>query len=168
MTASLLRNILQLAVVGLIVGFLGYFADRPRHQYIAPGEAQIKLSFMHVGARVEECRRRSPEELAALPQHRRRPLDCVRERVPVVVEITLDGESLYRRALAATGLRHDGPARGHATFRVPAGEHRIAVRIRDTRRKEGFDHERQETIVLTSGQNLVIDYVREQGGIIFR
>jgi hypothetical protein len=164
----LLKNILQLAAVGLIVGFLGYFADGPSHQYFAPGQAQIKLSFMHVGARVEECRRRSQEELAELPRHLRRPLDCVRERVPVVVDITLNGESLYYRALPATGLRHDGPARGHATFRVPAGEYRIAVRIRDSRRQEGYDHERQETIVLTGGQNLIIDYVREQGGIIFR
>lgn len=165
---SLLKNILQLAVIGLIMVFIGYFADSPRHQYFDDGQAQIKLSFMHVGARVEECRRRTPEELAALPQHMRRPLECARERVPVVVEIEMDGNILYQRALPATGLRHDGPARGHAVFRVPQGEYRFAVRIRDTRRKEGFDHERQETIVLTSGQNLVIDYVREQGGIIFR
>ncbi len=168
MMTSLLKNILQLAAIGLIVGFLGYFADSPRHRYIAEGQAQIKLSFMHVGARVVECRRRTPEELAALPQHMRRPLDCTRERVPVVVDITLDGESLYYQALPATGLHNDGPARGHATFRVPVGEYRIAVRIRDTGREEGFDHERQETIILTSGQTLVIDYVREEGGIIFR
>ena len=168
MTRTLLRNIFQVIAIGLTIALLGYFADSPRHRYIAEGQAQIKLSFMHVGARVAECRRRTPEELAALPQHMRRPLDCARERVPVVVKIALDGTILYHEALLATGLRQDGPARGHATFRVPVGEYRISVSIRDTRREEGFDYERQETIVLTSGQNLVIDYVREQGGIIFR
>lgn len=168
MTRSLLKIVLQWTIIGLTVVFLGYFADSPRHQYMADGQAQIKLGFMHVGARVEECRRRSPEELAALPQHMRRPLDCARERVSVVVEVEVNGEILYHRSLQPTGLRHDGPARVYAIFHVPAGEHRIAARIRDTAREAGYDHERLETVTLVSGQNLVIDFSKEKGGITFR
>lgn len=168
MTNPVIRNMLQLVTVSLMVAFIGYFADAPRHAFSDAGEAQIKLSFMHVGARIAECHRRTAEELAALPRHMRVPLECPRERIPVVVEIVLDGEILFQGSLPATGLHSDGAARVHGTFPVPAGEHDILVKIRDTRREEGFDHQRGARVILTARQNFVIDFAAAEGGIIFR
>lgn len=168
MTSPVIRNALQFLTISLIVAFIGYFADAPRHLFSDPDEAQIKLSFMHVGTRIAECHRRTAEELAALPRHMRAPLECQRERVPVVVEITLDGEILFNSSLPATGLHSDGAARVHSVFPVPAGEHTILVKIRDTRREEGFDHQRETRAILAAGQNFVIDFVAAEGGIVFR
>ena len=66
-------------------------------------QALLKLSFTHAGQLVQECRRRTPEELAKLPPNMRAPLDCARERSPVTCELALDGQLLAQR-IAPSGL----------------------------------------------------------------
>jgi hypothetical protein len=47
---------------------------------LAPEEALIKLSFVHHGQRVAECRPYTADELAKLAPNMRAPLKCGRER----------------------------------------------------------------------------------------
>jgi len=42
------------------------------------------------------------------------------------------------------------------------------VRMRDTARTEGFDHERQESVQLSPDQMFVIDYRPESASFVFR
>lgn len=165
--AKALRYVGQGAVYLLLALGIGYFSDRPAHTHFPPDMALIKLSFAH-GAQKEECRRRTEEELAALPPNMRRPMVCSRERLPVEVELLLDGEPLYRAVLPPTGLAGDGPSRTYQRFAVPPGRHELAARLRDTGRVEGFDYERTAVVELGPSESLVIDFRAEMGGFILR
>ena len=55
---------------------VGVFSPRPSYHPLAPNEAQIKVSFIHHGARLAECRPYTAEELAKLAPNMRAPLKC--------------------------------------------------------------------------------------------
>jgi hypothetical protein len=146
--------------------FIGYFAAAPAWSPADPSQAEIKLSFSHAGARVQECRRYTPEELAKIAPNMRRALDCPRERVPLVVELDLDGATLYRAVLPPTGVWKDGQSSVYRRFVVAPGDHRLAMRLRDSRRTTGFDHDKNVAIDLAPRQNLVVDFRPDKGGFL--
>ena len=133
-----------------------------------PALALIKLSFSHAAKRVGVCRSLTQEEIAAQPPNMRHSEDCPRERLPLLVELELDGEIATRRLLPPAGLHQDGASAVYQRFPVAAGRHRIVARLRDSARSEGFDHERAMEIDLVPGQNFVIDFRAESGGFIFK
>lgn len=161
------RYLGQGMVYVLFAAVIGYFSDSPAYTHLPADMAVVKLSFGHSGAHTSECRRLSADEIAALPPNMRRPLDCPRGRVPVVVEVTLDGNPLYAASLQPAGLSGDGLSRVYKRFIVPPGPHRIVARLRDTTRADGFDYETVRDIELHPLQNLVIDFRAERGGFIF-
>lgn len=165
--ASLLRYLGQAAVYGLFAIGVAYCSQSPDFTHFPPDMAMIKLGFSHGADRVEPCRQRTPEELQALPPNMRRPQECSRERLPVVVELQLDGELLYRDSLPPTGLAKDGPSRIYQRFAVPPGRHELVARLRDSRREEGFDYEERAVVDLAPQQSLAIDFRPETGGFIF-
>jgi hypothetical protein len=130
---------------------LAHFSNRPSYTHIDPGQAVLTLSFDHAGARAAECR----------------PLDCPRERVPLLVELELDGERLYRGWAMPLGLASDGPASVYERFLVLPGSHEIIARLRDSRRPQGFDYEDLAQVELAARQNFVIDF-RADTGFTFR
>jgi hypothetical protein len=157
----------QGAVYLLLALGIGYFSDRPAYTHFPPDMALIKLSFAH-GGQKEDCRRRTAEELANLPPNMRRPMVCSRERLPVAVELLIDGAPLYQAVLPPTGLAGDGPSRAYQRFAVPPGRHELSARLRDTDRAEGFDFERTAVVELAPAQSLAIDFRAEMGGFVFR
>ncbi len=155
-------------VVYLVIALLfGLFSDWPRFTFFPADQAQIMLSFAHGAQRKGECRKLTAEELDELAPNMRRPEICPRERLPVLVELTLDDQPLYRESLPPSGLSGDGPSQVHRRFVVAPGSHRITVRLRDSARSEGFDYERSETIALRERQNFVIDFRSDRGGFVF-
>ncbi len=154
----------QVVIYGLFMAFLGYFATLPAYTYVDPGAAVITLSFGHAGAKVSECRRLTPAEIAALPPNMRRPMDCPRGRVSLLVELQLDDEILYKASLAPSGLARDGASSVYERFAVTPGQRRLRARLRDSRREEGFDYELDEQVDLVPGQHLVIDFRAGTGG----
>jgi hypothetical protein len=93
---------------------------------------------------------------------------CARERLPITVELLLDGEPLYQAVLPPTGLAGDGPSRAYQRFAVPPGRHELSARLRDSDRGEGFDYERTAVVELAPAQSLAIDFRAEMGGFVFR
>ncbi len=148
----------------LLAGVLSY---RPVYQHLPQDMARIKLSFSHAGKRKEECIRLSPEEIAKLPPHERKPFDCDRERLPVYIELAINDETVIQRLLAPTGLSRDGASTIYEKIDIRAGLHRIHVRLRDSNRESGFDFEQEDTVSLSPGQHFVIDFRQELGGFIF-
>ena len=146
---------------------IGYFATKPTYTYLEPGKAQIKLSFGHAGDHKTECRQLTQEELNKLAPNMRRPLDCPRGRLPVLIELELDGELLYSEALSPSGLAGDGVSTAYQTFAVEPGQHRLVARLRDSNRSEGFDYEKVSAITLSPHQNFVIDFHPSRGGFLF-
>ena len=167
MSANLFRALAQLALYAGFAFVVATFSAFPSYTRVDPGNAVVKLSFSHAGARREACRTLSPEEIAALAPNMRSGVDCPRERVPVTVELEIDGERVYHAALPPSGLAGDGPSSVYERFELPAGRHRIRVRLRDTVRERGFDYERAADVRLAARQSFVIDFRAELGGFRF-
>ena len=151
----------------LFAAVVGYFATSPAYTHLDPGKAVIKMNFSHAGQHKVECRQLTQEELNQLAPNMRRLQDCPRERVPLLVELELDGEIIYRRALSPSGLAGDGASTAYEKFAVDPGRHHLVARLRDSRRREGFDYSRVEDIMLLPQQNFVIDFRPELGGFLF-
>jgi hypothetical protein len=154
----------QAVLYGLFALFIGVFSHWPRYQALPPGQAVLKVSFIHHGERVAPCRAYTPQELAKLPPNMRAPTKCERERVPVEIEVDLDGTTVYRHVAAPAGLSRDGASTVYHRLVVPAGQHRIAVRLKDAP-GTGFGHVREAVLTLKEAQVLVIDFDAQKGGI---
>ena len=157
----------QAVAYALFAAFIGYFANQPDYTHIEPGKAVIKLSFSHAGDHKEECRRLTQEELNAIAPNMRRLQECARERLPLLIELTLDGELLYRDQLPPSGLASDGASTAYKKFPVEAGTYRLTARLRTSRRSGGFDFEKTAEVTLAPAQNFVIDFRPEMGGLLF-
>jgi len=165
MTSTWPRLAGQAALYAAFAAFIGLFSSWPPYQALAPGQAVITVSFVHHGLPVAECRRLTPEELAKLPPNMRNPIQCGRERSPVTVELDLDGTTVYRHVAAPAGLSRDGASAVYHRMTVPAGSHRIAVRLRDSVSPGVPAHTRDAVLDLRPAQVLVIDFDPQQGGI---
>jgi hypothetical protein len=152
----------------VVAAIIGYLAAHPVYHQVPEGEAQIKLALQHGGARLADCHRLSAQELAKLPSAERRPNDCSRERVPVAIALSIDGETIYAEVLQPTGLSRDGASRTYRKYLVPAGRHVIEAQLRDSKRGVGFDYEKRLEADLKPWQNLSVDFNAEQGGFLFR
>jgi hypothetical protein len=146
----------------------GYLASRPVYHQVPADMAQIKMSLSHGAARVTECRRLTSQEIAKLPAAERRPNTCDRQRVPIRVQLVVDDAVIYDEELVPIGLSRDGPARMYQKFLVPAGQHRVTARLRDSRKAEGFDYETTHQVDLSPWQNLAIDFRPDSGSFLFR
>lgn len=164
---SVLRYFGQAVVYAAIAVLFGVFANGPGYTRLPADKAAVVLSFSHGAARKGGCRKLTAEEIAALPANMRRPLDCPRERLPVVVELLVDGEVLFQAELAPSGLSGDGPSQVYQRFLVDAGSHEITAKLRDSDRPEGYDYERSATLNLVPAQNFVIDFRADAGGFVF-
>ena len=155
----------QALLYGLFAIFVGIFSSWPAYEALPPDQALVKVSFIHHGQRVAECRPYTAEELAKLAPNMRTPMKCERERSPVTIEVDLDGATVYRHVATPSGLSRDGPSSVYHRIAVPAGEHRIAVRLKDSASARGFTHTRDAKLTLKPAQVLVIDFDAEKGGI---
>lgn len=158
----------QAAVYAVIMVVIGYFASAPAYRHFAADHALIKLTFTHGAKFKGGCRRRTAQELQELAPNMRKPFDCPRDRVPVVIEVDVDGETVYQAALKPSGLHGDGPAVLYRSFPVTAGKHTMAFRLRDTDRTTGFDYERHATVTLKPDQLFVIQFREELGGFTLK
>ncbi|WP_404302085.1 hypothetical protein [Alicycliphilus denitrificans] len=147
---------------------LGVFSRWPVYHPLAEDMAQIKVSFIHHGARVAECRPYTAEEQAKMPPNMRKAQKCERERSPVSIEVDIDGKTVLAHTSAPSGLSRDGASTLYQRLNVAAGQHRIAVRFKDNQKAEGFTSQLEETITLKPAQVLVIDFSADKGGIVLQ
>lgn len=162
------KYLLQAALYAAFIALIGYFSVAPAYRHGDPELAMIKLAFSHAADRREPCRTRTPAELAQLAPNMRRPMDCERERLPLLVELEIDGELVFQAEEAPTGLWQDGPSTVYQKFPVQPGSHELVARLRDGRDTAGFDYEQQATVELAPGQNFVIGFRAAAGGFKFQ
>lgn len=163
--SRLLAQVISFAVFGVA---LAYFSNSPSYTYHDAEMALIMVSFSHSSERKEECRRFTPEEIAATAANMRRPMDCKRERVPVYIEVMLDGENLLSKSYNPTGLSKDGASSIYERITVKPGQHHLLVKLRDSGREDGFDYESDTTINIKAKELFVIDFRKELGGFYFK
>lgn len=155
----------QAVLYGLFALFIGVFSQWPSYRHLPPDEALVKVSFVLHGKHVAECRKRTAQELAKMPPNMRAPMECQRERAPVRIEVDVDGVLRYAATAKPSGLSKDGASSVYHRFALPAGSHRITVRLKDSAGGGAFDYQRESQVVLKPAQILVIDFDSEKGGI---
>ena len=84
--------------------------------------ALIRLSWRTTSERVEECRRLSEEELAALPVHMRREEVCEGRMLPYRLRVTLDDRTIIDEIVQPAGARGDRPLYVFRELAIPSGE----------------------------------------------
>lgn len=155
----------QLLLYGLFALVIGVFSGWPVYRPLPADQAVLKVSFIHHGQRVADCRPLSAGELAKLAPNMRTPMKCERERSAVTIELDVDGVTVYRKVAAPSGLSRDGASSVYHRLQVPAGQHRIAVRLQDRAAPGPFKYSRDAQVDLKPAQILVIDFDPERGGI---
>ena len=144
---------------------LGVFSRWPVYHPLPEDMAQIKVSFIHHGARVAECRPYTAEEQAKMPPNMRKAEKCERERSPVSIEVDIDGKTVLAHTSPPSGLSRDGASSVYHRMPVAAGPHRLTVRLNDRAAVAGFTYTREANVTLKPAQVLVIDFDAEHGGI---
>lgn len=137
-------------------------SSRPSWQSLPEGHALLRVSFTHSGART--CRDRTGEELAALPPNMRTAQVCDRRRAPVRFELDLDGRPLLAADLPPSGLAGSGPSRIYWRQELPAGPHRLEVRLSDDPALTGFGHVAAFDIRPGPGESVALDFDAAAGG----
>lgn len=165
---SVFRYFVQFAAFAAFAAFIGYFSSSPAFQYARAESAVVKLSLSHAADRVMPCVLLTPEEVAALAPNMRRTESCERARLPLDIELDVDGQRVYSLQAAPSGLWGDGPASVYQRFELPPGEYRMAVRLRDTARTDGWDYTHVEDVTLIAGRYLTITFKAESGGFKIR
>jgi hypothetical protein len=161
-----LRYLLQAFNYAIFMGLVWYFASAPAVRLIAADEARLTIAFAHAGQLREPCRRLSQEELNQLAPNMRKLDDCPRERSPVIIEADLDGEPVYHASLEPPGLFGDGGVDVFYSAKIAAGEHRLSLKMNDSVRVEGFNHEFNQPVSVAPGQILLIGFDNRQGFVI--
>jgi hypothetical protein len=162
-----LRLVGQFIVIAALFAAVAAFSDWPAYRQVPRGSAIVMLTFVHGADRKSECRRLTPEEIQKLPPNMRRLQECPRGRRPIYVELDLGGRTVFQASLPPTGIAGDGPSKLYERFVVPAGNYDVAVRMRDTSRTSGFDHERRAAVTLVADQMFVVDFRTESGEFVF-
>ena len=153
-----LRYLLQAFNYTIFMALIWYFATSPSVRVIEDDEAMITVAFAHAGETREECRRLSQEELMKLPPNMRKPEDCPRERSPIIIEAMLDGNVIYSKTMLPPGIFNDGSVNIYYNSKVPAGKHTFEVKMDDSVRKPGFNHEFEQDININPQQILLVDF----------
>lgn len=158
----------QLAAYVAFAVLVGYLSASPDYRYASASAATIKLSLSHAADRVEPCVQLTPQEVAELAPNMRQAQRCERERLPLAVELEVDGQVLISVVAAPTGLWNDGPSPVYERRELTPGRHRITARLRDTARNDGWDYSRSEDVVLEAGRYFTVTFKAETGGFNFR
>lgn len=161
-----LRYVLQIFNYTIFMAIIWYFATSPSVRVIDDDESMVTVAFSHSGETLEECRRLSQEELLKLPPNMRKLDDCPRERSPIILEASLDGESIYSKTMLPPGIFKDGGVNIFFSNRVPAGKHSFKIKMDDSVRKQGFNHVFEQDINLAPAQILLVEYEPLTGFVI--
>jgi len=161
-----LRWLLQACNYTLFMAVVWYFSSAPAVRLIGEDEARLTIAFAHAGQLREPCRRLSQEELNKLAPNMRKIEDCPRERAPVTIEVDLDGEPLYRAALEPPGLYSDQGVDVFYSAKIPAGAHRLSLKMNDSVRIDGFNHVFEDDIEIAPAQILLVGFDNKSGFVL--
>ena len=124
---SKLRIIPIVAVSALFLALIGW-GTRVGYQGEADEHALLRLSWRMRGERIENCRDRTPAELAALPVHMRTPRICETRAVPYRITLRIDGGPTDTTVLMPAGAKHDRPIYVLRDVALMPGHHRVTIK----------------------------------------
>jgi hypothetical protein len=158
-----LRYLLQAFNYFVFMALIWYFATEPSIRILAEDEAMITIAFAHAGELREPCRKLSNEELQKLAPNMRKLDDCPRERSPVLIEMMLDEKRIYHQTFYPPGLFEDGSIDVYYRAKIPAGQHRLQVKMDDSVREEGFNHVIKHDVSIDPAHILLVEFNSVKG-----
>lgn len=161
-----IRYTFQAVNYALFMALIWFFSTAPPYRQLDDNEAILTIAFSHAGEIKEPCRKLSNEELMALPPNMRAPMECARERSPVIIEALLDEVPIYNQVAEAPGLFKDSGVDIYHLTRVPVGKHHLKIRMDDSVLKEGFNHTLEQDVEIAPAQILLVDFVNGQGFVV--
>lgn len=91
--------------------------------------AELRLSWSARPERIEVCRTLSDEELAALPAHMRRKVECEGRSATYDLQVTVDDATLDLTLVHGSGLRADRPIFFLRSYPLEPGTRRLQVTL---------------------------------------
>ena len=153
-----IRVLLRVVAYAAFAWALSFLAHKPVYVYGDANVATIKLAVNHATERETPCVPLTQEEIAALAANMRRQESCERKRLPLILELDVDGQNFIALEAQPYGLWNDGPASIYERFDLEAGPHRLALRMRDTARTTGWDYVYEDDVVLEKGKYFTITF----------
>lgn len=123
-----LDRILGAALAAVLMAGLVWASNAPVTAHRS-SDSILRLAWSARPERIEDCRQRSPEELAQLPQHMRQPIVCEGTTAEYRLEVRIDGRLVADRAVHGGGLRRDRRLYVFEEVMLPPGEAVIDVRF---------------------------------------
>jgi hypothetical protein len=117
-----------LAVTAVVMTALAWASVAPMPVH-GSADAVLRVAWSARPERVERCRERSAEELAALPAHMRQPVACEGAAAQYRLTVTRNGLGVVDRVVRGGGLRHDRRLYVLDEIPMPAGDVAIEVRF---------------------------------------
>ncbi len=163
-----MNRIVQALLYAAFAAVVGYFSLSPDYRYGDPDLATIKVSLSHATNRVEACVNLTPRQINERAMRGEPLAECPRERLPLTVELDIDGMRVLHTTAAPSGLWNDGPSSVYERLSVDPGTRTVTVRLRDSARSDGWDYEYSERVTLVAGRYFTITFRAESGGFAFR
>jgi hypothetical protein len=135
---------------------------------IDQGQAMVSLSFSYAAPRIGECRKLTQDELNQLPPNMRKPEDCPRERLPIRVVFSSNGDTLYEATKSPTGLWKDGSANVYRRLTVEGGNQRLFIGMNESGQSPEFDYSLEQEVDLAAGEHLVVEFDDIRKSFVFR
>jgi hypothetical protein len=92
-------------------------------------DSELRLAWSARPERVEDCRQRSEEELARLPQHMRQALACEGTTAAYRLQVSVEGKLIVDRVVRGGGMRHDRRLYVLEEVPISPGDRGIQVRF---------------------------------------
>lgn len=147
-------GVLILVIPALITLFL---SDVP-YTFFELEDSMLRFSIKHAGRHVKEEAMPTAEELKKLPPHMRARVPKSGERLPVYVEVEVDGKKVITNSYKPGGLKREGASYAYEKVVVKPGVHRVTVRMSDSGSPEHFDFVYDKELEFRAGRQICIDF----------
>jgi len=121
-----MKPIMALAIASVAALAIAALSRAPASP-LESSQPLVRLSWRVLGVRVEECRPRTEEELAALAAHMRTPQVCTGGVADYVLRVSIDGAETVRDTVRPSGARRDRPTYVFRDLPVEQGRHQVQV-----------------------------------------
>ncbi len=132
--------------------------NSPCYRTLAEDMAELKIAVRHAGKTIGACTPVAAGVYTPLPGDKQRPEICPRERSPLQLELLLDGKTLYRATVPASGLHNDGVSSIYRRFAIPAGSHHLQLRMNDDVAQTDYPWVLEQEVELRPAQVMVASF----------
>ncbi len=153
----LIAGLLTLILGALVVGL----SETP-YPIVTHEKAELVVSFKHAGRVVEKTLNEVEDQQNLLP-HMRRARAMERIRLPVRLQVFIDGEKIIERSYEPGGLFKDGQSIAIETIVLDEGEHTVRIRLDDSDDPDAWHWEETRTLTFEKNRRRVILFDKLKG-----